>query len=271
MFDALLLNLKEKQFKVLSEAGIEISPMELSDGKTAYLVGQEDFGKIAGLLNVAIRQTNNTVWQGIKGYGLEALLKQSGRVQAVGIWEKKQIRDGYTEIVDAILPSDLDKTIFLIAPRAEFVPPTTGGKTFCIYLHEPFPGMISKIMAPETLFGHKVCERENTFRPSGLGIPIFDENGSCVVAELFDDCLYVHLSISGGCDESKAIFSEILERAVVLLSDTDQALLIQCRRQELDSLVQSITADLRQSEKNSQINWDKKEKRQIRQGIPLRK
>jgi len=93
-------------------------------------------------------------------------------------------------LVQAVLAPAAGRDVYIKHCQGTCEKPLDDGM-FHIFLHSAPVGRAC-VQAPERLWGHRLIKRENSFLPSGRGLPIVEQPSGFAVGELVDNNLYIY-------------------------------------------------------------------------------
>jgi hypothetical protein len=180
--------------------------------------GNEDEAEIfRHILMATIALRNLTPLQRKAHEALRASLKKI----SFDNWDGRN-QEGVKNLVREILSPVVGKEIVINVPHGYSHSPE-GGEKFYIHIWSS-PSGYRSTTPPREMWEIPIYNRENSFRPSGMGIPISELGNDWIAAELvnYSDLYIHHDAVHGGVNNELAILRKIFEETAMILSATPE-------------------------------------------------
>ena len=205
----------------MQESGVAAYPMDI-DGSTGVILDEENFQKAIVAFGQEIVAESKTSLEGI--YSI--VFKAAGATSAVAskVFIESWNGDGNHGFADAarsvLCPVVGD--VVLHVPHGRSCRVISDGKFHIIIWSSPVGE--HHVSTPAFIWNTKVSCRDAAFASSGQGETIYSDDYA--VAELVDNCLYIHHDICHhGTDAELTIFRRVLEECVRLKTMTPEEIM----------------------------------------------
>lgn len=207
----------------LQESAVDFCDFEI-DGTAGVVVDDDALPRALAILGAASAAESATSLEGIVRLELSQadvpLTPQKFEVIVEG-WEGKN-QGGFVKIAQEILVSAVRTDVILSVPHKKTAAPVSDGKFYIFFWSAPAETSFRK--TPKEIWGVAVDCRDESFFPSGQGVPIMDAETGWAVGEVVDgNNLYIHHDLCHhGTDRELAIFRRLCEEVALELSATPE-------------------------------------------------
>ena len=197
--------------------------VEFQSGRTkGIIIEQTDFDKIRRfftedkLINTEIGGLKKIVTANMGGADA-TIIEEVPLTVITKNWNGHN-QNKFKEIAEKLLLHIVQKNIIISVPHNKVVKPLEDGD-FNIFIWSS-PVKTVKRTAPSHAFGIEITYKNDTFTPSGKGVPIIDDVKGYAVAEIVGNNLYIHHDICEyGYDREVKLFSKILKETIKLIKN----------------------------------------------------
>lgn len=200
--------LTNEQVNVLRHAGVSATPTALEPGADGVLIPFSDFKRGLKALRARVVDRinrDNRIEEVVLAFALPkdsdltrftVTIDDSHTQRWYRRWYYK-LRHGrrVAGVVRDVLMPSVKTNLVVHLSRGNTEAPIVD-ESFHVFLHSA-PGSSRGVHAPDPLLGQPVGRRYRSYTPTGQGVPILDDRTHFAVAELVDNCLYVHLNVLG--------------------------------------------------------------------------
>jgi len=207
-----LANLTSIEVVKLAENGVESSKMSIND-EVGVVIDEDFFEKALSVLAKKVTNESKTEYEGLYRVTLVPAVDSTRHCVRIETWDGEN-KQAFKAIIEEVLLPITKKNIIVYVPHGHSHTLSLGENEFYIAIWSSPAGDRCEV-PPENLWGHKVSCRDSAFISTGQGFQIVDPETDYAVAELIENCLYIHHDICHHGDNYEfAIFRHILGAVV---------------------------------------------------------